>query len=300
MADINDLIGYAECGGENVRGYNVSKGCETPYGITSSLFAFDPSVKLTGELNKKMFTDFQKEGKLDIIKGVLSSAEVGTDTIYETLDSGQDLRAGDPVYRTDYTFAKGEYFNKAITYLAGQTRRIVEVDRNGNMRLAENSGSVQGFETSLIDVNKQVFQSDTAGAKQSLKIQYASSKEYTQRATVIGYDEDMDFNPATLEDKTQAYIKFPPEVKAGDSFTFSLVVDRGRSTPIIGMDGAGAFTVTINGVAKDVTATDVDGLYTVSEAVAENDVLKVKIKKVQEDADLALYCSSEFSTVVVA
>lgn len=300
MSDISTLLGFAECGASGVRGYNTDKGCDTSFGILESIYVTDASVKLEGDFNKKMFTDLQKAGKLDVIKGILTSTEVGTDAIYETLASNQDLRAGDPVYRYDLVFNKGEYFNKALTYLAGTNKRVIMVDRNGNMRLANNSGHAQGFLVSLIDNNKMTLQTDTESAKQSLKLQFASSVEFTQRAEVIAYSNDMDFNPATFEDKTQAFVQLSAPA-AGASFSFNLLVDRGRSQPVIGMTESDAFIVEIDGVEKKVSATNAgtDKVYTITETLTEGQKLRVRINLVQEDADGALYCSEYSSEVEV-
>jgi len=298
MTNINDLAGYAECGSENIRGYNTSKGSAPKFGILQSIYITSADVKLTGDFNKKMFVDLQKEGKLDIITGILTSSESGTDNIYETLDSGQDLKAGDAVYRYDLTFNKGEYFNKAITYLAGSNKRVYLVDRNGNIKLANNGGNYQGFLLSMIDVNKMTMQTDTAASKQSLKIQFASAQEFTQRAEIIEYSDELDFNPATLEDKTQAFIKFKTVADADDKIDFELLVDQGRSSHIVGVSADEAFQLTINGTKELVKATETSNVYSITKTIASSDIIELKINKVQEDADGDLYCSAESKIVV--
>ena len=298
MTNINDLAGYAQCGSDNIRGYNTNKGCAPKFGILQSIYITSADVKLTGDFNKKMFVDLQKEGKLDIITGILTSTDSGTDNIYETLDSGQDLKAGDSVYRYDLTFNKGMYFNKAITHLAGSNKRIVLGDRNGNVMLANNGGDYQGFLLTMIDVNKMTMQTDTAASKQSLKIQFASAQEFTQRAEIIEYSDELDFNPATLEDKTQAFIKFKAVADSDDKIDFELLVDQGRSSHIVGVTGSKAFQLTINGTKELVEATETSNVYSIAKTIASGDIIELKINKVQEDADGDLYCSAESKILV--
>ncbi len=277
----------------------MTKGCDTDFGLWTDLWVTPASVKLTGEFNLALIKGLQKEGKLDVIKGILTFSEVGTDKIYETLDSNQDLLAGKAVYRYDLVFNKGEYFNKALTYLSGTGKRVYMVDGNGNIRLADN-GEPQGFKASLITNNKMTLRSNTEGAKQSLKIQLEDANEFEQTAVVIRYDSDvMDFNPATLEDKTQAFLKLGAVADGDTDLSFEVLVDRGRSTNIVGLTEADMFKVTINGVETTATATLTGDTYSLSGlTIASGDVVKVGLNGVVETADGELYCSNEASVTV--
>lgn len=255
MATVGELLNKGRCnvdGAGAALGAETSKGCATLIDKTQMIIAIAPGAELKNDADPNAELDrLILEGKAEILRGVQSFEENGSDDATETLPDDTTRVTNEGKYTFLAGFTNGMFFNKALHSLKGFKRwNIMLVDDKGVYGYRTATG-LTGFTTGMIQPAKLGFASTTTGQTEGLRFQFLERYELDS-----DYGFIMDSTIRKRKGVTEVKLEYVNEPMAADT----TVVARAVLAMDESVEYEGAsfedFVMTADGEAKDPTGGD--------------------------------------------
>lgn len=255
MPTVGELLNKGRChveGSGGALGAETSKGCATLIDKTQMIIAIAPGAELKKDADPNAELDrLILDGKAEILRGVQSFEENGSDDATETLPDDTTRVTNEGKYTFLAGFTNGLFFNKALHSLKGFKRwNIMLVDEKGIYGHETETG-LTGFSTGMIQPAKLGFASTTTGQTEGLRFQFLERYEIDS-----DYGFIMDSSIRKRKGVTEVKLEYVNEPMASDTtITARAVLAMDESVEYEGASSED-FRLTADGEDKHPTGGD--------------------------------------------
>ena len=257
-------------------------GCNVQFGEPRHIIGLKAGLEIlaTETFDQAFINGLVQAGNAVPLIGASSFEDMSSEDSMFTYSSGVELQNLDGLPKYKLTFDEGHQFYKEMSKLKGfKNLDFIIGDNEGNWKLVKKSnGNYKGF--SAGQVLPMMTKSKVSGGdieSKSITVQLTNRLEYDTNYDIL-LRANLDNDPEDFNGVNAVGLSFDViPTNADTTLVVSSLLSADMKTPVEGLD-ENDFLVTVDGATASVTATESNGVYTLTlTAIATGELITVQL-----------------------